>query len=222
MIKEANSVWRFFFSGLLCAKLILCACKEWNVCNFCGHTVYGNRLENKTFWLWNMTGEQQDGCVCVYVFPCLYKASAHWRISGYICIIKNRNIISTVEQQQQLDIVPTLNTMTILQECTFLLNFTDNKRIKKKNNWDIFDVLKVTEWYFREFWPWISFHAGNFFSLVTSKFNRSILKISGFFGSQNKQYFLIVPRNTQSTWLLGSCVCVSFIARVISKHQLLL
>lgn len=132
MIKEANSVWRFFFSGLLCAKLILCACKEWNVCNFCGHTVYGNRLENKTFWLWNMTGEQQDGCVCVYVFPCLYKASAHWRISGYICIIKNRNIISTVEQQQQLDIVPTLNTMTILQECTFLLNFTDNKRIKKK------------------------------------------------------------------------------------------
>lgn len=132
MIKEANSVWRFFFSGLLYAKLILSACKEWNVCNFCGHTVYGKRLENKTFWLWNMTGEQQDGCVCVYVCSCLYKASAHWRISGYICIIKNRNIISTLEQQQQLDIVPTLNTMPILQECTFLMNFTDSKRIKKK------------------------------------------------------------------------------------------
>lgn len=37
-----------------------------------------------------------------------------------------------LEQQQQLDIVPTLNTLTILQEGTFLVNFTDNTRIKKK------------------------------------------------------------------------------------------
>lgn len=184
MIKEANSVWRFFFSGLLYAKLILSACKEWNVCNFCGHTVYGKRLENKTFWLWNMTGEQQDGCVCVYVCSCLYKASAHWRISGYICIIKNRNIISTLEQQQQLDIVPTLNTMPILQECTFLVNFTDNKRIKKKlrHIW----CAEGHRMVFSRVLTMNIFSSRDFLSLVISKFNRSILKISGFFGSQNK------------------------------------
>ena len=139
-----------------------------------------------------MTGEQQDGCVCVSVCSCLYKASAHWQISGSICIIKNRNIISTLEQQQQLDIVPTLNTLTILQECTFLVNFTDNKRIK--NNWDIW-CAEGHRMVFSRVLTMNIFSCKGFFFLVISKFNRSILKISGFFGSQNKT----IPSNWTQT-----------------------
>lgn len=129
--KKGQQCLRVIFSpGLLYVKLILSECKEWNVYNFCGHTVYGNNLENKTFWLWNVTGEQQDGCICVYVCSCLYKASAHWQISGYICIIKNSKIINTLEQQQQLDIVP-INTLNILQKYTLLVNVTYSKRNKQ-------------------------------------------------------------------------------------------
>lgn len=142
-----------------------------------------------------MTGEQQDGCVCVSVCSCLYKASAHWQISGSICIIKNRNIISTLEQQQQLDIVPTLNTLTILQECTFLVNFTDNKRIKKNPIETYLMCWRSQNGIFESFDHEYLFMQGIFFFLVISKFNRSILKISGFFGSQNKT----IPSNCTQT-----------------------